>query len=90
HLTACGLYEPVAQYLNVSESEVPELLSNQKILTEGNRILTPLLNPSIFGGSYIDIKANKININILDMSQQGIITNNTAMKPYLNLLLFVQ
>ncbi|RIB20064.1 hypothetical protein C2G38_1222226 [Gigaspora rosea] len=90
HLTACGLYEPLAQYLNVSESEVPELLSNQKILIEGNRNLIPLLNSTIFGGSYIDIKANKLNINIVDMSQQGIITNNPAMKPYLKLLSFVQ
>ncbi|RIB27678.1 hypothetical protein C2G38_2159968 [Gigaspora rosea] len=85
-------FTPIARYLNVSVSEVPQLLAQEKILIEGNRKLTPLLtqNEKIFGGSFIDVIANKININTKDLSKDGIITSNSAMKPYLDLLSFKQ
>ncbi|RIB06101.1 hypothetical protein C2G38_2253416 [Gigaspora rosea] len=85
-------YTPIARLLKVPESEVPKLLSQEKTLIKGNSILTPLLtqNAKIFGGSYIDILANKININTIDLSKKGIITNSPDMKPYLDLLSFIQ
>ncbi|RIB22248.1 hypothetical protein C2G38_2174486 [Gigaspora rosea] len=76
--------------LNVSESEVPDLLINQKILLEGNGKLIPLLDESIYGESFIDLIANKIFINTIDISKNGSIMNNPVMKPYLNLLSFVE
>ncbi|RIB21443.1 hypothetical protein C2G38_2243954 [Gigaspora rosea] len=86
------IYTPIAQLLKVPESKVPKLLSQEKTLIKGNNILTPLLtqNEKIFGGSYIDIIANKINIATTDLSKNGIITNNPAMKPYLDLLSFIK
>ncbi|KAF0516101.1 S1 family peptidase [Gigaspora margarita] len=83
-------YSVIAELLNVPESEVPELLFNQTILLEGNKILIPLLDESIYGGTYIDLVANKIFINTIDISKNGSIINNPVMKPYLNLLSFVE
>ncbi|CAG8839957.1 22853_t:CDS:1, partial [Cetraspora pellucida] len=68
--------------------ELPGLLANEEILIKGNRLLTPLLDESSFGGSYIDIKANKININIVDSSKENDIMSNPVMEEYLNLLSF--
>lgn len=89
-MIACDLIDIIAQLLNVPVNEVPELLAQEKILINGSSQLTQLLDKSIFCGSNIDIKANKIFINTIDMSKTGNITNNSTMKPYLNLLSFVQ
>ncbi|CAG8627173.1 16873_t:CDS:1, partial [Cetraspora pellucida] len=83
-----AIYTPLKQYLKVSERELPGLLANEEILIKGNRLLTPLLDESSFGGSYIDIKANKININIVDSSKKDDIMSKPVMKEYLNLLSF--
>ncbi|RIB06546.1 hypothetical protein C2G38_2147985 [Gigaspora rosea] len=89
-LIACDINDIIAQLLNVRVKEVPGLILQEKILINGSSQLTQLLDESTFCGSSIDIKANKIFINTIDMSKKGSITNNPAMKPYLNLLSFVQ
>ncbi|CAG8560658.1 3570_t:CDS:2 [Gigaspora margarita] len=76
--------------LGVQVDEVPQLMTQQTILINGNRQLTQLLDDSIFCGSNIDIKANKIFINIIDMTKNETIINNPKMKPYLNFLSFLQ
>ncbi|CAG8806935.1 18670_t:CDS:1, partial [Racocetra persica] len=83
-------YTPLSQFLNVPESKVPNLVAQQKTLIEGNRQLISLLNGSIYGGSYIDLKENKIIINTKDLSKDDDIKNNIKMKPYRNLLSFVK
>ncbi|CAG8688686.1 13584_t:CDS:2, partial [Racocetra fulgida] len=83
-------YTPLTQFLNVPESKVPDLVAQQKTLIEGNRQLIPLLNGSIYGGSYIDLKENKIIINTIDLSKDDDIKNNIKMKPYRNILSFVK
>ncbi|CAG8630430.1 11190_t:CDS:2, partial [Racocetra persica] len=80
----------LAKRLNVSASKVPDLLAKGETLIKGNRLLIPLLNESIYGGSYIDLKATKIIINTVDDSKKKIITNNATIKPYLNFLSFVK
>ncbi|CAG8725012.1 7446_t:CDS:1 [Cetraspora pellucida] len=88
YLIVHAIYTSLKQYLKVSERELPDLLANEEILIKGNRLLTPLLDESSFGGSYIDIKANKININIVDSSKKNDIMSNPVMEEYLNLLSF--
>ncbi|RIB23044.1 hypothetical protein C2G38_2033083 [Gigaspora rosea] len=90
HLIACDINNIIAQLLDVPVSEVPQLMAQQTILINGNRQLTQLLDETIFCGSNIDIKANKIFINIIDLTKNETITNNPKMNPYLNLLSFVQ
>ncbi|RIB22874.1 hypothetical protein C2G38_2074404 [Gigaspora rosea] len=89
-LIACDIDDIIAKLLNVPVKEVPGLVAQEKILINGSSQLTQLLDESTFCGSSIDIKANKIFINTIDMSKKGNITNNPKMKPYLNLLSFVQ
>ncbi|CAG8634259.1 22297_t:CDS:1, partial [Racocetra persica] len=80
----------LAKLWNVEEKEVPKLFAREETLIKGNLQLIPLLDESIYGGSYINLKANKIIINTIDPSKKGIITNNKTIKPYLNFLSFVQ
>ncbi|CAG8828194.1 24526_t:CDS:2, partial [Racocetra persica] len=44
--------------------QVPELLAIERILVNATRNLTPLLHKynASFGGTYIDVKANKIMV----------------------------
>ncbi|KAF0455707.1 S1 family peptidase [Gigaspora margarita] len=65
----CLQFEPLAWLWNVSNEEVPRLLDLEKILISVDSKLQPLLNGSYFGGTYLDIKAIKINVNTVDQSK---------------------
>ncbi|CAG8769381.1 23493_t:CDS:2, partial [Racocetra persica] len=61
--------EPFAKLWGVENEKVPELLDREAKLIKIDGKLQPLLNNSYFGGTYIDVKANKININTVDQSK---------------------
>ncbi|RIB26109.1 hypothetical protein C2G38_2240956 [Gigaspora rosea] len=71
----CLQFGPLARLWNVPNEEVPKLLDLEKILISIDSKLQPLLNGSYFGGTYIDIKAGKINVNTVDQSKVNEIRN---------------
>ncbi|KAF0534402.1 S1 family peptidase [Gigaspora margarita] len=81
-------YQPLANLWNVAENEVPELLVREKNLITGNHLLASLLNEENFGESYIDVKSNKIYINILNLSNKQKILEDSKMEKYKDLLEF--
>ncbi|KAF0369987.1 serine protease [Gigaspora margarita] len=83
-------FEPLADLWGVAENEVPKLLATEDNLVTGNNLLTPLLNEKDFGGSYINVKTNKIYINIINISKKNDIIENLKMKNYIDLLEFKQ
>ncbi|CAG8796292.1 21650_t:CDS:1, partial [Racocetra persica] len=62
-------YEPLAELWGVEIKKVPELLQREAKLIMIDGKLQPLLNDLYFGGTYVDVKANKININTVDQSK---------------------
>ncbi|KAF0541064.1 hypothetical protein F8M41_005906 [Gigaspora margarita] len=83
-------FKPLADLWGVTESEVPKLLAAEDNLVTANNLLTPLLNEKDFGGSYINVKANKIYINIMNISKKNEIIKNPKLKNYKDLLEFKQ
>ncbi|KAF0378371.1 S1 family peptidase [Gigaspora margarita] len=83
----CLQFEPLARLWNVSNEEVPELLDLEKILISLDSKLQPLLNELYFGGTYLDIKAGKVNVNTVDQSKVDEIRNK--MKNYQEYLNFI-
>ncbi|RIB10990.1 hypothetical protein C2G38_2262678 [Gigaspora rosea] len=81
-------YEPLAKLWGVSVNEVPNLLDIESNLTMVDSLLTPILDGSCFGGTYIDVKANKIFINTVNSSMIPIVESSPKIKPYINLLSF--
>ncbi|RIB20604.1 trypsin-like cysteine/serine peptidase domain-containing protein [Gigaspora rosea] len=81
-------YEPLAELWEVSVSEVPTLLTIEKNLILVDSILTPILDNSSFGGTYISVKANKVFINTINSSMIPIIKASPKIQPYINLLSF--
>ncbi|CAG8581086.1 6126_t:CDS:2 [Racocetra persica] len=53
-------YGALAKFWGVANNEVPKLLKNEKLLIMIDNEIKPLLNDLDFGGTYIDVKANKI------------------------------
>ncbi|CAG8598626.1 31093_t:CDS:2 [Gigaspora margarita] len=80
-------FEPLARLWNVSNEEVPTLLNLEKFLISVDSILQPLLNGSYFGGTYVDIKAGRINVNTVDPSKVDEIRKK--MKNYQDYLNFI-
>ncbi|CAG8557346.1 32033_t:CDS:2 [Gigaspora margarita] len=72
---------------NVSNEEVPKLLDLEKNLISIDSKLQPLLNGLYFGGTYLDIKVGKINVNTVDQSKVDEIRNK--MKNYQDYLNFI-
>ncbi|CAG8745419.1 8738_t:CDS:1 [Racocetra persica] len=81
-------FEPLAKLWGVKNEKVPELLNREAKLIMIDGKLQPLLNNSYFGGTYIDVKVNKININTVDQSKVKEVKNSLQMKEYKNYLRF--
>ncbi|CAG8546779.1 9671_t:CDS:1, partial [Racocetra persica] len=81
-------FEPLAKLWGVENKKVPELLEREAKLIMIDGKLQQLLKNSYFGGTYIDVKANKININTVDQSKVKEVKNSLQMKEYKNYLRF--
>ncbi|KAF0378370.1 serine protease [Gigaspora margarita] len=83
----CLQFEPLARLWNVSNEEVPRLLDLEKNLISIDSKLQPLLNGLYFGGTYLDIKVGKINVNTVDQSKVDEIRNKMKnSQDYLNFI----
>ncbi|CAG8813708.1 3410_t:CDS:2 [Gigaspora margarita] len=83
----CLQFEPLARLWNVPNEAVPKLLDLEKYLISIDSKLQPLLNGSYFGGTYLDIKAGKINVNTVDQSKvDGIRKKLKNYQDYLNFI----
>ncbi|CAG8570573.1 21423_t:CDS:2, partial [Racocetra persica] len=81
----------LAELWNVTEDDVPELLNTESYLRSVDKhFLKPLLdnNEGIFGGSYIDVKKDKIIIRTLNLTGRNIILSSPQIRPYRRLLKF--
>ncbi|RIA99989.1 hypothetical protein C2G38_1399120 [Gigaspora rosea] len=82
-------YEPLAKYWGVPVEKVPELLAIEQNLIMVDGILKPRLDTSSFGGTYINAKENKVFINTLNSSMIPIVKSFPEIKPYIDLLSFL-
>ncbi|CAG8851633.1 30596_t:CDS:1, partial [Racocetra persica] len=62
-------FEALAKFWGVTKNKVPELLNREAKLIMIDGKLQPLLNDSYFGGTYVNVKANEININTVNQSK---------------------
>ncbi|CAG8800939.1 19568_t:CDS:2 [Cetraspora pellucida] len=85
-----ALNEALSKLWNVTEIEVPNLLNIEKNLCMVDGLLKPFLeqNGESFGGSYINVKSNKIIIRIVDETKKDIILNSPDIQPHRELLIF--
>ncbi|CAG8503117.1 21267_t:CDS:2 [Cetraspora pellucida] len=85
-----ALNEALSKLWNVPESEVPNLLNIEKNLCMVDELLKPFLeqNEESFGGTYINVKRNKIIIMIVDETKKDIILNSPNIQPHRELLIF--
>ncbi|CAG8837401.1 3506_t:CDS:1, partial [Racocetra persica] len=81
--------KPLAKFWRVSNSRLPELLNTEKKLILIDSKLQPLLNDLYFGGTYVDVKANKIDVNTVDQSKVKEVKNSSQMKKYKGYLNFI-
>ncbi|CAG8719128.1 19388_t:CDS:2, partial [Racocetra persica] len=81
-------FEPLAKLWGVENKKVPELLDREAKLIRIDGKLQPLLNNLYFEGTYVDVKANKININTVDQSKVEKVRNSSQMKKYKKYLKF--
>ncbi|CAG8470963.1 13405_t:CDS:1 [Cetraspora pellucida] len=86
-----ALNEALSKLWNVTESDVPYLLNIEKNLCMVDVLLKPYLeqNGESFGGTYINVKMNKIIIRIVDETKKDIILNSSDIQPHRELLIFV-
>ncbi|CAG8508227.1 22152_t:CDS:2 [Cetraspora pellucida] len=86
-----ALNEALSKLWNVTEIEVPNLLNIEKNLCKVDGLLKPFLeqNEESFGGTYINVKSNKIIIMIVDETKKDIILNSSDIQPHRELLIFV-
>ncbi|CAG8830941.1 17068_t:CDS:1, partial [Racocetra persica] len=81
-------FEPLAKLWGVENKKVPELLDREAKLIMIDGKLQPLLNNLYFGGTYVDVKTNKININTVDLSKIEEVRNSSQIKEYKKYLRF--
>ncbi|RIB03805.1 hypothetical protein C2G38_2254784 [Gigaspora rosea] len=74
--------EALAELWNVNDAEIPNLLAIEEQLIIVDRTLQLLLESyeSSFGGTYIDVKKEKVLINTIDFSKVPIILNSPEIK----------
>ncbi|CAG8665844.1 12653_t:CDS:1 [Cetraspora pellucida] len=82
--------EALSKLWNVPKIEVPNLLNIEKNLCMVDGLLKPFLeqNEESFGGTYINVKRNKIIIKIVDETKKDIILNSSDIQPHRELLIF--
>ncbi|KAF0558235.1 S1 family peptidase [Gigaspora margarita] len=80
--------EPLASLWGINDTEIPRYLNIEKNLTLLDKIVKPFLNDSSFGGTWIDVKLNKVFINTVNLSQVPIIKSLPELKTYLDFLEF--
>ncbi|CAG8514251.1 13775_t:CDS:2 [Cetraspora pellucida] len=85
-----ALNEALSKLWNVTVIEVPNLLNIEKNLCTVDGLLKPFLeqNEESFGGTYINVKRNKIIIMIVDETKKDIILNSPDIQPHIELLIF--
>ncbi|CAG8757761.1 6548_t:CDS:1, partial [Cetraspora pellucida] len=77
---------PLAKLWQVQDNEIPKLLRIEKNLIQVDEILKPLLDEESFGGTYIDVKTNRVAINTLNFTKADNITS--IMRKHINFLSF--
>ncbi|RIB24491.1 hypothetical protein C2G38_2241995 [Gigaspora rosea] len=82
-------YEPLARLWRVNDADLPMYLTREKNLKDLDRTISKLLDDTKFGGTWIDVKANKLTINTVDFSDVGHIISLPEIRPYRNLLTFL-
>ncbi|RIB11395.1 hypothetical protein C2G38_111333 [Gigaspora rosea] len=79
---------PLASLWGINDAEVQRYIIIEKNLVLIDKIVKPFLNDSSFGGTWIDVKLNKVFINTVNQSQVPIIKSLPELKNYLNFLEF--
>ncbi|RIB26792.1 hypothetical protein C2G38_2162453 [Gigaspora rosea] len=82
-------HEPLARYWEVPVEKVPDLLTIEENLIMVDSILKPILDNLNFGGTYINAKENKVFINTVNSSMIPIVKSTPEIKPYIDLLSFL-
>ncbi|KAF0525247.1 hypothetical protein F8M41_014684 [Gigaspora margarita] len=62
-------YEPLARLWRVNDTDLLIYLTCEKILKNLDRTIFKLLDDSNFGGTWIDVKANKLTINTINFTE---------------------
>ncbi|CAG8578807.1 14550_t:CDS:1 [Dentiscutata heterogama] len=83
--------EALAKLWDVSDSQLPNLLENEKKLIMVDKIVKQLIEnyERDFGGTYIDLEKNLLIIYTLNFTKADIIKNSPQLRDYLNLTSFV-
>ncbi|CAG8695167.1 15044_t:CDS:1, partial [Dentiscutata erythropus] len=80
-------FEPLASFWGVPTKQIPELLNREKNLIIIDSKLQLLLDNSSFGGTYIDVIADQININTVDPSKiDGVKNSLKQFQTHLNFI----
>ncbi|RIB20148.1 hypothetical protein C2G38_2244740 [Gigaspora rosea] len=88
HSTVYAQYqEPLAVLWGVEANELPDKLNDERNLINVDELLKPLLDDINFGGSWIDVKEDKVFINTLNVSkEEEIIAKMSEYKDYLSFI----
>ncbi|RIB24486.1 hypothetical protein C2G38_2168436 [Gigaspora rosea] len=89
HSIVCAQYEPLARLWRVNDADLPMYLTREKNLKDLDRTISKLLDDSKFGGTWIDVKANKLTINTVNFSDVGHIKSLPEIHSYRDLLTFL-
>ncbi|RIB22834.1 hypothetical protein C2G38_2033273 [Gigaspora rosea] len=80
--------EALARLWGVNDDALPTMLETERNLKKVDGILNRVINNSDFGGTWIDVKANKVFINTLSTANVSYITSLPGVHPYVDLLNF--
>ncbi|RIB22835.1 hypothetical protein C2G38_2033274 [Gigaspora rosea] len=88
HSTVHAQSEALARLWDVNDDDLPAMLAIERNLKKVDGILNQFINNSDFGGTWIDVKANKVFINTLSTANVSYITSLPEVQPYVDLLNF--